>query len=202
MRYIFFLAFLFTGLEGFCQGHSLNYFIGHSINNSPLIKDYNNQVISNQLDSILLRASLKTQVNFISNNLYAPVIKGFGYDNAITNGANISAVVQASRTFLTKNNIAAQLSAIRLQSQSFLDTIKITEQDVIRTVTEQYITAYGDQITMDFNREVYDLLKKRRGNFKETYPAKHLQANGLPGVLCYHATAAVCLYAIADTVQY
>lgn len=167
MKYFLIFVFIFSARFVNGQSHSLNYFIQQAKENSPLTKDFNNQILNNRLDSLILRATLKTQVNFISSNSYAPVIKGYGYDDAITNGANITAVVQASRNFLTKNNVAAQLTAIRLQSQALLDTIKITEQDLVRTITEQYITAYGDMVTMDFNQEVFNLLKKEEEVLKK-----------------------------------
>jgi len=164
----FYLFFLFLSLQvlGLTQTRSLDYFVEQARTNSPLINEFNNQVLSNRLDSLIFRSALKTQVNFISSNSYAPVIKGFGYDNAITNGANISGVVQASRNFLTKNNVAAELNVIRLQSQALFDTINITGQELIRTITEQYITAYGNQVALDFNREIYDLLKKEEDVLK------------------------------------
>jgi len=160
MKYFLTVSIIFTSCFCYGQSHTLEFFIRQAEENSPLIKDFNNQVLSYRFDSLILRASLKTQVNFINSNSYAPVIKGFGYNAAITNGANISAVVQANRNFLTANNVAAQLSAIRLQSQSLSDTIRISQQDLRRAVTEQYITAYGDLVAMDFNLEIYDLLKK------------------------------------------
>jgi hypothetical protein len=160
MKLFLFISLLFFQMQGFTQTHSLNYFIDQARANSPAISEFNNQVLSNRLDSLLLRSTLKTQVNFISSNSYAPVIKGFGYDNAITNGANITGVVQASRNFLTKNNVAAELNAIRLQSLALIDTINLTGQDLLRTISEQYISAYGNQVALDFNQEIYDLLKK------------------------------------------
>ena len=160
MKFYLFISFLFFQMGGYAQSHSLNYFIEQARANSPAISEFNNQVLSNRLDSLLLRSTLKTQVNFISSNSYAPVIKGFGYDNAITNGANITGVVQASRNFLTKNNVAAELNAIRLQSLALIDTINLTGQDLLRTISEQYISAYGNQVALDFNQEIYDLLKK------------------------------------------
>lgn len=160
MKFYFLLLFLFLQVLGISQTRSLDYFVEQAHTNSPVINEFNNQILSNRLDSLILRASLKTQVNFISSNSYAPVIKGFGYDNVITNGANITGVVQASRNFLAKNNVAAELNAIRLQSQALFDTINITGQELTRAITEQYITAYGNQVALDFNGEIYDLLKK------------------------------------------
>jgi outer membrane protein TolC len=144
----------------FGQTHSLSYYIDQAKNNSPLLKDYRNQIESNRLDSAILRASLRTQVNFISSNSYAPIINEYGYDEAISNIANVSALVQANRNFTTANNLAAQLRTLRLQARALTDTIHLAERDINRTITEQYITAYGDQAAMDYNKEIYDLLKR------------------------------------------
>ncbi|WP_018614398.1 TolC family protein [Segetibacter koreensis] len=180
MKYFLTVSIILISCSCFGQSHTLEFFIGQARDNSPLIKDFNNQILSNRLDSLILRASLKTQVNFISSNSYAPVVKGFGYDGAITNGANISAVVQANRNFLTQNNVATQLAAIRLQSQSLSDTIHISEQDIKRAVTDQYITAYSDLVIMDFNQEIYNLLKKEEEVLKKlTQSSVYKQADYL-----------------------
>jgi outer membrane protein TolC len=165
----YFLTVTIVFISNFCysQGNTLDFFIEQATANSPLIKDYNNQILSYRFDSLILRASLKTQVNFINSNSYAPVIKGFGYDGAITNGANISAVVQANRNFISTGKLSSQLSAIRLQSIALSDTISISEQDVRRAVTDQYITAYADLVTMNFNQEIYNLLKKEEEVLKK-----------------------------------
>src|SRR4051812_16644464 len=115
MQYFFTVLLIVINYFGYGQNESLDNFIRQAQENSPLIKDYYNQILSGRLDSLLFRASLKTQVNFISNNSYAPLIHGFGYDQAITNSANISAIVQANRNFFSANNIGNQMAAIRLQ---------------------------------------------------------------------------------------
>lgn len=167
MRYFLIVAIVFIRCCCYGQSHTLDFFIAQATENSPLIKDYNNQVLSYRFDSLIVRASLKTRVNFITSNSYSPVIKGSGYDGAITNGANISAVVQANRNFTNTNNVTAQLSVIRLQGMALADTISISGQDIRRAVTDQYITAYADLITLDFNKEIYDLLKKEEEALKK-----------------------------------
>ncbi len=142
------------------QVRTLEFFIQQAKENSPLLKDYKNQIRSNRLDSQILRATFKTQVNFISSNSYAPVIKGYGYDGAITNGANITALVQANRNFYTAGNVAMQYRTIGLQNLALGDTIRLSEKDLSRTVIDQYITTYGDMVMVDFNKEIYELLKK------------------------------------------
>jgi hypothetical protein len=149
------------------QGRDLPFFISQARQNSPVAMDYQNQILSAQIDSQLLRASLRTQVNFISANSYAPIIKGYGYDAAITNIANVSGLVQANRNFMNRNNVAAQLTTIALQRRALLDTIQLSQQELVRTITDQYITSYGDLLLADFNREVFELMQREETVLKK-----------------------------------
>src|SRR4051794_39916854 len=65
------------------QSRGIDYYLDQALRNSPLLKDYQHQVLTNQLDSQRIRAAYKPQVTGTSNNTYAPVINGFGYDYAI-----------------------------------------------------------------------------------------------------------------------
>jgi outer membrane protein TolC len=159
MKYI--IAIFLFSVSSYCfsQKRSLNDYIEQAKATSPLIRGYQSQILSNQLDSLILRASLKTQVNFLSNDMYAPNINGYGYDPAITNVADVSALAQASRNLLPRGYAAAQLRAIGLQSQSLRDTILLSIRDLTRTITDQYITAYGDLLTMQYSNDLFNLLK-------------------------------------------
>src|SRR5437764_12576365 len=139
MKYIL-TIFLFS-VSSYCFSHkrSLTDYIEQAKATSPLSRGYQSQILSNQLDSLILRASLRTQVNFLSNDMYAPSINGYGYDPAITNVANVSALAQATRNLLPQGYAAAQLRAIGLQSQSLRDTILLSIRDLTRTITDQYI---------------------------------------------------------------
>lgn len=149
------------------QADNLDYFVSHAISNSPLLKDYNSQIRSISLDSQILRATLKPQVNGISNNSYAPIVKGYGYDEVITNGQQISTLLQVSKSFLGSKTIASQIASLQLQSQAIANAIKMSEQEVIKTVTDQYITTYGEQLQIDFNREIDLLLEKEDSLLKK-----------------------------------
>lgn len=157
-----FSLFLFVTItfKSWPQNNNLDYFISQAITGSPLLKDYQNQILSFSLDSQIIRASLKPQVNGVSNNSYAPIINGYGYDEVITNGQQISALISVSKSFLSNQSIASQIASLRIQSQALANNIKISEQDVIKAVTDQYIVAYGEQLQLDFNREINRLLKK------------------------------------------
>src|SRR6185369_4984932 len=158
----FLLAFSMVVTSVLCSGQtrSLNDFIEFAKTNNATLKDLQSQILSNLVDSQILRATTKTQLNFVSNEMYAPVIKGWGYDEIITNIAQVSGMVQATKTFLSKGNLATQYRKIALQNQSLRDTLLLSQKDLVRGITEQYIAAYGDQLTMEYTKELYDLLKK------------------------------------------
>jgi outer membrane protein TolC len=167
MKHLFVVFIFISHHVCYGQTHDLNYFISQAQQNNPIAKDYQNQVAMAGLDSQLLTASLHTQVNFLSNNSYAPIIKGWGYDPAITNIANVSALIQANRNFLTRGNIAAQYRAISLQRRSLLDSLQLSQFDLVKTISDQYITTYGDLLLMDFNKEVFDLMQREEEALKK-----------------------------------
>jgi outer membrane protein TolC len=142
------------------QKNNLDYFVAQALANSPLLKDYRGQILSFSLDSQIIRAGLKPQVNGISNNSYAPIIHGWGYDEVITNGQQISGLLQVSKSFLSSKTIGSQISNLQIQSQSAANNIKISEQDLIKAITDQYIVTYGEQLQISFNNEINNLLKK------------------------------------------
>ena len=151
----------------FGQNRSLNYYLETGLNGSPLLKDYRNQVRANGIDSAKIRAGYKPQVMATNSNSYAPVINSWGYDDAITNGRNINAVVNVNKTFAGNRNLSAQFESIRLQSQGIENTSQIAEQDLKRTITAQYITTYGDEQQYKFLDETYRLLKEEDGILKK-----------------------------------
>jgi len=149
------------------QQNNLDYFVNQAIANSPLLKDFQNQILSFSLDSQIIRAALKLQVNGISNNSYAPIIKGYGYDEVITNGQQVSALAQVSKSFLGGKTINTQIANLQLQSQAIANSVKMSEQDVIKTVTDQYIVTYGEQLQLDFYNEINGLLRKEDSLLKK-----------------------------------
>ncbi len=158
---------LFTCSVAFAQTNTLDHYLDIAKNNSPLLKDLRNQVASTKLDSLRLRAGFKPQVNANSAGLYAPVAGGFGYSEAITNEHTLNALVGVSQAILSKNNIGAQLADINLQGQTAGNSAKISTQDLIKSITSQYITAYGDLLQYKFAQEVVDLLSKEEQLLKK-----------------------------------
>lgn len=149
------------------QTYNLDHYLDLAKNNSPLLKDLRNQVASNQLDSLRLRAGYKPQVNITSGGLYAPTSNGYGYASAITNEHTLNGLVSVNQQVIGKNNVQSQIDGILLQSQTILNTVKISEQDLKKAVTNQYITAYGDLQQVKFNEEVIKLLMTEEDALKK-----------------------------------
>lgn len=167
MKYLLIGLLLLASSAGFTQTRTLDYFLQQAYRNSPVIKDYQGQILIARIDSQLLRASLKTQVNFLNTDSYAPRFHGWGYDPAITNIANLTAIFQANRNFITPGNLGAQIRTIDLQRRALLDTIQLSERDLVRTITDQYITAYADQLAVTFTREVFTVMKNEEVMLKK-----------------------------------
>ncbi len=158
--FVFITGILFFAIPGFSQSNNLNYYLDQALLTSPLLKDYENQVQSNQVDSLRILASYKPQVTGSSYNSYAPIVKGIGYDQPITNGGLFNALIGVNKALPNKKNLAAQFESLQLQSQSIHNVSRISEQDLKRTITAQYITAYGDMQQLTFNKSVDSFLSK------------------------------------------
>jgi outer membrane protein TolC len=142
----------------FTQIKNLDFFLGQALQNSPLIKETNNNILLNSIDSLRILAEYKPQVSGISNNYYAPIIHGYGYDEIITNIRSFSEQISATKTFVGKRNLQIQFNGIQLLNDSISIAGKITEQDLRRTITAAYIAAYGSWRQFNFNNEIYNLL--------------------------------------------
>ena len=156
--WLLFLTITSVSFHGFAQ-EGLDFYLSEAQNNSPLLKDYKNQVLANQLDSLRLLASFKPQVTAVTNNSYYPNLGSFGYDNAISNGGNYTAQLFVNKSIIPRRNLANQLETITLQSAGIQANTKISQQDLTRTITAQYVTTYGDYLQIKFNQEVLDLFK-------------------------------------------
>ncbi len=161
LRNLILLAlYLLMGEWSLCQKTSLDFYIQQAVGNSPLLKDFGNQIQSNRVDSLRIRAGYKPQVTGNSSDAYFPVINGFGYDGVITNFGELSAVVTVNQTIVSKKNLSAQFQNLRIQNEGIANNAKISEQDLIRTITAQYLTAFGTLQELDLAKEVNELLKK------------------------------------------
>ncbi len=156
---IIILGFLFP-LFSFGQNKGLDYFINRSISNDPKFTEFRNLILANEIDSQLVVAGNKFQITGSGNAYYAPVINGYGYDVAITNGQQLSALVALNKQIYNKRNLSLQFKSLQLQNDSLSNSSAIYQQDVKKTIISQYILTYSNQLQLNFNDEIINLLKK------------------------------------------
>ena len=166
------LSIAMTHLHAQGPARNLTYFFDEAVKRSPLMKDYVNQQQANRIDSMRVKAGYLPQVTVSSAGMYAPVVKGYGYDDVITNGQALEALINVNYNLVSKKNINNQLKMIRLQSDSINVASRLSVLDLKRTIGDQYITVFASQQQSAFNKEVFQLLSK-----EEKVLRKMTQAN-------------------------
>ena len=151
---IFFLTF-----GSYAGAQSLDFYLKQGVENSPLLKELNKQLLTGTLDSLLTRATFKPQVNQVSQALYAPTAKNFGYDEAITNGGNYAASLNVMQPLFNKRIKEGQFRDNSLANQTIVVNAKITESDLRQGITAQFLTAYADYQQLQFLQTTLKLLQ-------------------------------------------
>jgi outer membrane protein TolC len=157
-RFILFFCLILRLSSSEAQTQTLDYYLSQAIKNNPQLNDYRNQVKSSAFDSLKIRAGRKPQVNMLGQVLIAPVVNGYGYDNAVTNSGNYELLVGVNQYLFNKNILAPQFENIRLQGQSAGNSSVQTEHELKRTITSQYINAYADILQILYAKETLQLL--------------------------------------------
>ncbi len=173
-----FLYFTFMcGMNLYAQNKNLNSFLSLAEKNSPLIKDLNNQQQALYLDSLIIRAGARPQISANAAGLYAPVLKGYGFDKVLTNGQALEALLSVNYELLNGKRTNNLLTGIKLQHDSVKYARQLSVYDLNKTITDQYLTVFSSQQQVDFNQELLSLLAKEevllkmltRGNiYKQT----------------------------------
>lgn len=161
MKFIYLFLIFVIPLLSFAQTKDLDYFLNTAITNSPLLNENRNSILIAGVDSALIVAASRYQITANGNAFYAPIIKGYGYDKAITNGQQLSALVALSKQIYNRKNLSLQFADLQLQKDSLRINSAISQQDLRRNIIAQYITVYSDQLQIDFNNQLYDLLQKQ-----------------------------------------
>lgn len=162
-----FIILFFVPLFSIAQNKDLNYFINWSLSNDPKIPEFQSRILANKTDSAIIVAGNKWQVTGSGNAYYAPVINGYGYDVAITNGQQLSALIALNKQIYNKRNLSLQFKSLQLQNDSLSNSAIIYKEDLKKSIISQYITTYGDQLQLEFNNYLIDLLTKEEGLLKK-----------------------------------
>ena len=167
MKYSFYFVLLFCFFKSFSQEKDLNYFLQHAEKNAPLLTDIKNQISANTLDSLLNRATNKPQLTGNLSVNYAPIFKGIGYDQPVTNGQVISGLVGVKKRILSYNAINTQADSYKFIKESLVLNKKIALKDLNKVITAQYITASGSLEQITYNSKIEKLLKEETSVLKK-----------------------------------
>jgi len=140
--------------------NTLPYFLTTAESNSPILNDYNNQVISNRIDSLKLKATYGFIITGEGNAGYSPSIKGWGYDNALTNGQSLFSGVKVAKEFISRNNLNTRLAGINAGISQVLAQKNISLQTLKKQITDQYIVTYANQQQYNLSKEIIHLLNQ------------------------------------------
>ncbi|MEO5642633.1 MAG: TolC family protein [Bacteroidia bacterium] len=158
-RLFLLLLCIFAGSQIKAQTRTLDYFLATATETSPVLKDYSSQVHRNAYDSAIIASSGKPQINGVGNVMLAPTYKGWGYDEAITNGANYTAIVSVNQAVFSKKTNAPQFDELRIRNFSAANSSAISAHDLQRNVTNQYLVAYSSLTEISYNHSLLKLLK-------------------------------------------
>ncbi|HLO58175.1 MAG TPA: TolC family protein [Bacteroidales bacterium] len=161
MRVNYLILALAISINLCAQEINLQYFINQALRNNPQLSDYRNQIGINKIDSLQIHAKNGFQVSAVSNNYYAPVIDGWGYDEIVTDIANITAQLSVNKEITGRSNLMNQYRLLQAENQSLVNSYILAEKEIIKDITIQYINAYGSYREYLYNREVLNLLQQQ-----------------------------------------
>lgn len=141
------------------QTRSLDFYIDEGIRNSPLLKELQNQLDASVIDSLIVIAQRKPQIEGKSQLLYSPYNDHIGYDEVITDGGNYQAVGYVSQNIFNRKIIENKYQSIGNQKRSVNINKKITSAELKRLITSLYLESYSVYSDLSFNRSFLELMK-------------------------------------------
>lgn len=164
---IFIIPVLLINGYSKAQGLTLKFYIETGLKNSPLLKDFSNQLLSVSIDSSIIKAGRKPIINLSSQAIYAPASANFGYDSAISNGGNYSALLNVTQPILYNQINRARFQALSVSGQSLQANIKIFENDLKKNITEHFLTAFADYSRIQSFNTILKLLQDQQSLLKQ-----------------------------------
>ena len=154
-----FLLLCFLSNALFSQEKNLDYFIRQGLESSPVLKELELQVRANSVDSMLIKAVRLPQLSFNTFLSYAPVINGYGYSEPITNGGNFISTINLTQSLFNKKITDAKYDRIGIRNQSLASNITISENDLKKAITAQYLQAFSISNDIYFSKSIVERLE-------------------------------------------
>ncbi len=150
-KILFLLAFLTNII--YAQ-YNLNYFIDKALNNSPIIKDFGNLYLINNLQGKLDEAQNSAfNVYLTSNVLFAPYFNNngtlftpnpspnaIGYDAAVTNGGLYSAQINLDKNIFNGGLLDALKEQRMIEGKNYKNQSSTEKHNLQKQITDQYLS--------------------------------------------------------------
>lgn len=160
--------------------NDLSYYISTAKKNSPIIADNQNQSLVNQKEIERLKSFYtKPQIGITADYLLAPILnkdnnsnqiqlnptsanKYYGYDLGATNGGQYQALLNVSQPLFNGQRYKTASELIAVNSKINQNNIKLSEHDIEKIVTDQYILCLQDNKQIDFINQMMALLNNQK----------------------------------------
>lgn len=165
--------------------NNLPYYISAAKQNSPLINDNKNQSKANLLEVERLKALYtKPQIGLTANYLFSPIISTdnnktsfepysngatnyYGYDLGASNGGQYQALIGITQPLFNGKRYKTVSEQLNLTSQINLNNSKLTEHDIEKIVTDQYILCLQDNNQTAYATAMVKLLADQKDILKK-----------------------------------
>ncbi|MCB2221647.1 MAG: TolC family protein [Bacteroidetes bacterium] len=150
LRIIGIVLLMINQLEAQAQNKDVRYFLENAKSNSPVLREYQNNASVADLENEKVISDYRyPAVHADVNWMEAPVIKGVGYDEAITNGAWYSALAGVSMSLFTKALSQPELEKNNLQAGKSKWLGKMGWKELSMQITDLYAQCFADQQNLD-----------------------------------------------------
>lgn len=176
----FLFLFLLLTVNAYGQ-HSLEDFIAKAKENSPLIKDFQNQSQANQLESERLKAFYtKAQVGVTASYMLAPILNRdngktrlelnsegansyLGYDFASSNGGTYQALLNLNQPLFNGNRYKTANEVLATASLINDNNVRLSGHDLEKIIGDQYILCLQDMDQVTYSEGMISLLNEQKG---------------------------------------
>ncbi|HLP16805.1 MAG TPA: TolC family protein, partial [Bacteroidota bacterium] len=147
--------------------HKLEDYLRKAEANSPLLKEYENQIKTSSLQKDLIRSQQQLpQISFTAGYLFAPYFNNnghlistnpgpdaIGYDVGITNGGLYAAQINVEKPIFNARMIDAANNVQTIQEASVSNTIALARRDLTKQVTDLYLQSFQSQQLYALSKE-------------------------------------------------
>lgn len=163
VRIFLFLILQVLPLVSYSQTRSLGYYLEKGLGNNPGINEQRNISLAAISDSLLVNSSGKPVIEGNTLLQYSPYSKNFGYDEAITDGGNYTVVAGISQSIFNRQEIRNRYSSAAIARRASENNARISEKELRKIITEQFLVAYSDLSDLNFNIGFLGLYKEELG---------------------------------------